>query len=149
MRHAATLSLLAEFNATAPEEDAKRAAILKKLLGAWNGAIIRPPFEAEHGGNIHFDEACFVNSGCLIQDTAPVHIGAFTQISPSVQILTRTIEGTGSPVTIGRNVWIGASAVINPGVTLGDDAIVSAGAVVVEDVPEGATVAGNPARVVG
>jgi len=51
------------------------------------------------------------------------------------------------PVRIGRNVWIGGGAIILPGVTIGDDAIVGAGSVVTRDVPAGATVVGNPARV--
>lgn len=52
----------------------------------------------------------------------------------------------GRPVTIGRNVWIGGGALILPAITVGDDAIVGAGSVVTRDVPDGATVAGNPAR---
>ncbi len=47
---------------------------------------------------------------------------------------------------IGRNVWIGAGALILPGVTVGDDAIIGAGSVVTRDVPAGATFVGNPAR---
>ncbi len=51
------------------------------------------------------------------------------------------------PVRIGRNVWIGAGAVIHPGVTIGDDAIVGAGTTVTVNVPDGATIAGTPARI--
>jgi maltose O-acetyltransferase len=51
------------------------------------------------------------------------------------------------PVRIGRNAWIGGGAIILPGVTIGDDALVGAGSVVTRDVPAGATVFGNPARV--
>lgn len=49
-------------------------------------------------------------------------------------------------MTIGANVWIGAAALILPGVAVGDDAIVGAGTVVTRDVRSGATVVGNPAR---
>ncbi|MEG8053803.1 DapH/DapD/GlmU-related protein [Sphingomonas aerolata] len=52
----------------------------------------------------------------------------------------------GRPVIIGRNVWIGGGALILPGITVGDNAIVGAGSVVTRDVRAGATVAGNPAR---
>ena len=52
----------------------------------------------------------------------------------------------GRPVHIGCNVWIGAGALVLPGVCIGDNAIVGAGSVVTRDVPAGATVAGNPAR---
>ena len=49
-------------------------------------------------------------------------------------------------IEIGDDVWIGARAVVLPGVVIGDGAVVGAGAVVTRSVPEGTTVAGNPAR---
>jgi maltose O-acetyltransferase len=49
-------------------------------------------------------------------------------------------------VHIGENVWIGAGALILPGVTIGDDALIGAGSVVTRDVAAGVTVFGNPAR---
>lgn len=52
------------------------------------------------------------------------------------------------PVTIGKYAWIGAGAIILPGVTIGDNSVVGAGSVVTANVPEGAIVAGNPARIV-
>ena len=51
-----------------------------------------------------------------------------------------------APVAVGDRVYIGARAVILPGVTIGDDAVVGAGSVVSRDVPPGVVVAGNPAR---
>lgn len=53
------------------------------------------------------------------------------------------------PVVIGDFVWFGANVSVVPGVTVGEGAIVAMGAVVTRDVPPGAVVAGNPARVVG
>lgn len=54
----------------------------------------------------------------------------------------------GKPVKIGNNVWIGGRAVIVPGVTIGDNAVIAAGAVVTKDVPAGAVVGGNPAKII-
>ena len=98
----------------------------------------------------------FFNYGCTVLDVCRVTIGDMTQIGPGVQIIAadhpREAEyrdaglENGKPVTIGRNVWIGALAVILPGVTMGDDAIVGAGAIVTRDVAPGTTVVGNPAR---
>ena len=51
------------------------------------------------------------------------------------------------PVRIGRNCWIGAGAIILPGVTIGDDTVVGAGSVVTRDLPEGVVAVGNPCRV--
>lgn len=53
----------------------------------------------------------------------------------------------GKPVTIGNIVWIGGRAVIVPGVTIGDNVVIAAGAVVTRDVPPGAVVGGNPAKI--
>lgn len=55
-------------------------------------------------------------------------------------------EGEVRPVVIEDNVWIGARAIISPGVTLGEGSVISAGAVVLSDVPPYTVVAGNPAR---
>ena len=51
-------------------------------------------------------------------------------------------------MSIGRNVWVGGKATVLKGVTIGDDSVVGYGAIVVADVPAGAVVAGNPAKVV-
>lgn len=53
------------------------------------------------------------------------------------------------PVRIEDNVWVGLGATLLAGVTIGEGAVVAAGAVVSKDVAPGATVAGNPARVIG
>jgi maltose O-acetyltransferase len=53
-----------------------------------------------------------------------------------------------APVAVGRRVYVGADALIMPGVTIGDDAVVAAGAVVTKDVAAGAIVAGVPATTI-
>lgn len=57
-------------------------------------------------------------------------------------------EATARPVRIGRGCFLGARAIVLKGVTIGDRAVVGAGAVVTQDVPAEAVVAGNPARIV-
>ncbi|MCS5515297.1 sugar O-acetyltransferase [Pseudomonas qingdaonensis] len=116
-----------------------------------------PPFHCDYGYNITLGANVFVNFNCVILDVVQVHIGDDCQIGPGVQILTadhprdpairRSGLESGRPVNIGSNVWIGAGALILPGVSIGDDAIIGAGAVVTRDVPAGATAMGNPARV--
>jgi maltose O-acetyltransferase len=150
--------LMRDYNATTYGDDHERAAILARLLGTWNNAVIRPPFHVDYGVNIHFGEGCFLNYGCVILDVCEVHIGSFTQLGPLVQILTadhprdadlRALGSeSGKPVTLGRDVWVGGGAILLPGVTVGDGAIIGAGAVVTRDVAAGATVVGNPARAV-
>jgi acetyltransferase-like isoleucine patch superfamily enzyme len=52
----------------------------------------------------------------------------------------------GEPITIGRNVWLGAHVIVLPGVTIGDNAVVGAGSVVTNSMPEAEIWAGVPAR---
>ena len=120
-------------------------------------AVIRPPFYCDYGYNIDVGARVFMNFNCVILDVCPVSIGDDCQIGPAVQIysadhprdpeLRRSGLESGKPVKIGRNVWIGGGAIILPGVTVGDNAVIGAGSVVTRDVPAGATVVGNPARV--
>ncbi|MBJ7326566.1 MAG: hypothetical protein JHC52_04385 [Chthoniobacterales bacterium] len=65
---------------------------------------------------------------------------------PAMGTLIRDVPDELLPTKIGRDVWIGANAVILGGVTIGDGAVVAAGAVVTKDVEAGAVVAGVPAR---
>lgn len=134
--------------------------MLREVFGAvGEGVHIRPPFHCDYGYNIRLGDSVFLNFGCVILDVVAVTIGHGTQIGSGVQILTadhprdpelrRRMLEFGRPITIGANVWIGAGAIILPGVTIGDDAIVGAGSVVTRDVPTGATVMGSPARVRG
>ena len=74
-----------------------------------------------------------------------------TALNHNYQDVTQRIDEQGvstSPVVISDDVWIGANAVILPGVTIGRHAVVAAGAVVTKDVPDYCVVGGVPARVV-
>jgi maltose O-acetyltransferase len=137
--------------------DRARALLLARLAAVGEGAIIRPPFLVDYGFNITVGRGVFINFNCVILDVVQVVIGDFSQIGPGVQIMTadhprdpaERARGAefGRPISIGKNVWIGGGAQILPGVTIGDDALLGAGSVVTRDVPAGATVVGNPARI--
>ncbi len=154
---AAAQRWMAQYNASLTATPDDRRQLLRELLAeTGEGAVIRPPFHCDYGYNIRIGRNVFLNFNCVILDVCPVRIGDLTQIGPGVQILTADhprdpalrAQGVefGRPILIGRNVWIGAAALIMPGVTIGDDAIIGAGSVVTRDVPPGATVMGNPAR---
>lgn len=145
----------ASFAATLPERD----AMLREIVGSVGARVnIRPPFFIDYGFNLTLGDGVFMNFNCVVLDVCPVSIGALTQIGPGVQILAadhprdpvqrRAMLESGRPIVIGANVWIGAGAMIMPGVTVGDDVIVGGGSIVTRDVPAGATVVGSPARVI-
>ncbi|WP_424814457.1 sugar O-acetyltransferase [Roseococcus sp. YIM B11640] len=146
---AACKAWLARYNAGA-------ATLAERLAEVGEGAVIRAPFHCDYGFNIRLGAGTFLNFNCVVLDVAEVTIGDCAQIGPGVQLLAadhprdaaRRREGweSGKPIHIGADVWIGGGALILPGVTVGQGAIVGAGAVVTRDVPPGATVVGNPAR---
>lgn len=103
-------------------------------------------------------EYCAINAYTHIWGHRGVCIGNRVMIASHVSITSLTHDYTradmrfapaiGAPITIHDDVWIGAHAVIMPGVTIGRGAVVGAGAVVREDVPPYAIVVGVPARIV-
>jgi maltose O-acetyltransferase len=154
----ATHRWLARYNATLDMDPSdRRKLLLERFAAVGEGAVIRPPFHCDYGFNISLGADVFLNFNCVILDVVKVMIGERTQIGPGVQILAAdhprdpVERGSGlefgRPVQIGRNVWIGAGAIILPGVSIGDDALIGAGSVVTRDVPAAATAFGNPARV--
>lgn len=117
---------------------------------------IRLPFYSDFGRNIHLGKGIFINSGAMFTDLGGIYISDNVLIGPKVTIASvnhpaipeKRREVEPEPVYIHRNAWLGANAVITPGVSVGENAIVAAGAVVTNNVPKNTVVAGVPARVI-
>ena len=125
------------------------------LLSAHNVLIISTKY-----GRVILGKHAQITAGCKLIAKNKIYISENTALAYGVTILT-TAEPNGpyneliklypaisKPVTIGRNVWIGANSTILPGITIGEMSVVAAGAVVTKDVPPYTLVAGVPARVV-
>ncbi|WP_255948087.1 DapH/DapD/GlmU-related protein [Brucepastera parasyntrophica] len=115
-----------------------------------------PPFYTDFGKNITVGTNVFINKGCSFQDQGGITIGEGSQIGHNVVLATLNHGITPAtrhitypaPIVIGRNVWIGANAVITQGVTIGENAVIAAGAVVTKDVLPNVIVGGIPARII-
>lgn len=147
------------FNNTLETEGEKRTALLKELLGSTGENVhMRPNIRFDYGYNTYVGENFFANYDCTILDVAEVRFGDNCMLGPGVQIYTVTHpfhpaernsgKEYAKSITFGNNVWIGGSAIINPGVTVGDNVVIASGAVVTKDVPENVLVGGNPARII-
>ena len=140
------------------DQDAIREAF-EELIGKPVGDSFNliPPFYADNGLNITVGRAVFIGHECAFTGHAAISIGDQVMIAHKVNLVTaghpvapdkRRSYITAEPITIETNVWIGASATVLPGVTIGADSVVAAGAVVTRDVPPATLVAGVPAKVI-
>ena len=111
----------------------------------------------EGGGQVEIGNYCLICPGVRISAGSEIRIGdscmfaneAFVTDSDWHGIYDRSLSvGQSVPVRIGNNVWIGDSAIVCKGVTIGDNSIIGAGSVVLKDIPANVIVGGNPATVV-
>ena len=150
-------SKLRIYNGSTEQDD--RRSMLEDMLGEiGENVIIWTPFNCIYGENIFIGNNVFFNLNCMIIDNNKVEIGDNAMLGPNVQIYTAAhpLEAESrnqgwevtKPVTINNSVWIGGSAILLPGVTIGEKSVIGAGAVVTRDVPSNVVVAGNPARII-
>jgi len=153
------LERLYDYNQTRPSELAKRTELLREMFAEiGEGCYIEPPFHANWGGkHCHFGKNVYANFNLTLVDDTHIYIGDCTMFGPNVTVATGghpilpELRQQGYqynfPVHIGRNCWIGAGAVIVPGVTIGDNTVIGAGSVVTKDIPANVVAVGNPCRV--
>lgn len=153
------LDLLYEFNSTRPTEQKRRQAMMKEMFAeVGENCYLEPPFHANWGGaHMHLGDSVYANFNFTAVDDSHIYIGSYTMIGPNVTVATaghpilpelrEKAYQFNMPVHIGRNCWIGAGALIMPGVTIGDNSVIGAGSVVTKDIPANVVAYGNPCRV--
>lgn len=156
---AACMERLYEFNQTRPGEMGRRGELMKEMFAELGeGCYIEPPLHSNFGGkHVHLGRAVYANFNLTLVDDADIYIGDNCMFGPNVTVATAghpidpELRGRGlqfnMPVRIGNNVWIGAGAVLLPGVTVGDNVVIGAGSVVTKDIPSGVVAVGNPCHV--
>ena len=143
------------FGPASPRARAQVAALAGAIAGLSFPALIDPTSALARSARL--EHAVYVNAlvsvggraeiACLVnlnRSTSVGHhcrLGRFTSTGPGVTLCGSVVTGFG--------VFLGAGSVVLPERVIGDRAVVGAGAVVTRDVPAGAVVVGNPARVVG
>lgn len=148
---------LFSFNNT--DNKKKQREIISQLFGRMEkDCEVKAPFLCDYGYNIELGERVFINYNCILLDCNKITIGDDTLLAPNVQITTayhptnyedrRQKLESAREVTIGKNVWIGAGAIICPGVTIGDNTTIGAGSVVTKDIPSKVVAVGNPCKVI-
>ena len=153
------LDRLYDFNQTRPSQLDLREKMLKDMFAEiGENCYIEPPLHANWAGkHVHFGNNIYANFGLTLVDDTHIYIGDCCMFGPNVVIATaghpilpELLEQAyqyNAPVHIGRNVWVGAGALIMPGITIGDNSVIGAGSVVTKDIPENVIAVGNPARV--
>lgn len=148
-----------QFNQLRPSDEKGQQEIMKKLLGKTKGSLcIVAPFWCDYGYNIELGANFFANHNTIILDGAKVKFGDNVFIAPNCGFYT-----AGHPIdykqrnqgleyaytiTVGDNVWIGASVQVMPGVTIGSNVVIGGGSVVVKDIPSNSVAVGNPCKVI-
>ncbi len=153
------LDRLYDFNKTRPSEMEKRQALMKEMFAEiGEKCYIEPPFYSNMGAaHIHFGNNIYCNFGVTMVDDTHIYVGDYTMFGPNVTVATAghpilpELREKGyqynAPVHIGKNCWIGAGALIMPGITIGDNVVIGAGSVVTKDIPSNVVAVGNPCHV--
>ena len=150
-----------KFNAlgNSPKRAAERQQLMKEMLGSvGSNCYMEPPFHANWGGrNLFLGNNVYINFNLTVVDDVEIIVGDYVMFGPNVTIATANhpidpaLRQKGyqyaKKITIGNNVWIGANAIILPGVTIGENSIIGAGSIVTKDVPPNVVAVGNPCRV--
>ncbi|MEP7142136.1 MAG: DapH/DapD/GlmU-related protein [Ferruginibacter sp.] len=149
-----TIELSAALNTATNVHDTRNrpGEITGQLIDA--STTIFTTFHTNFGRFIYIGNNVFINHGCSFLDMGGITIENDVLIDPKVSLITENHpldpanrkELIANPIVIKRNAWIGAGAIILPGVTVGENAVVAAGAVVLKDVEVNTFVGGVPAK---
>ena len=146
------------YNQIPPSQTRRQEELIRQLLGKTKEHFcITAPFWCDYGTNITIGDYFYTNHNCVILDGARVTFGDNVFIAPDCVFSTaghpldteQRNQGLeyAYPITVGDNVWFGASVTVLPGVTIGSNTVIGAGSLVNRDIPDGVVAVGNPCRV--
>ena len=149
-----TKKLLVQMNNTAEPDEIRD--LLSQITNSEidRSVVVFTPLYINYGKHTRIGKNVFINFDCVFLDLGGITIEDNVFIAPKVSLLSEghptSIEDRHSlipkAIHIKKNAWIGASATILAGVTIGENAVVAAGAVVSRDVADNTIVGGIPAK---
>lgn len=146
--------LVFRLNHTMPATEEYDELLHKLFPDMGEGSRVNTPLTVVRAHNVKIGRRVIIMNGCLMMSAGGITIDDDAQIAANVQLisnnhdLTDRMVITCKPVHICRRAWIGAGAMVLPGVTVGENSVVEAGSVVTHDVEPNTIVAGNPARII-
>ena len=151
---------LYEYNHLRPSEAARRIQLMREMFAeCGENNYFEAPLNANWGGhNVYLGSNIYANYNLTLVDDGRIYIGDWCKFGPNVTLATpghpvlpelrrgRLLQFN-KDIHIKDNVWIGAGAVVCPGVTIGENSVIGAGSVVTRDIPANVVAYGNPCRV--
>ena len=150
---------LYDYNRTRPSQKEERNRLLLEMFAELGeNCYVEPPLHANFGGKfVHFGKNIYANYNLTLVDDTHIYVGDGVLFGPNVILTTaghpvdpelrkKNLQFNAS-IHIGKNCWIGAGAILLPGVSIGENSVIGAGSVVTKDIPANVVAVGNPCRV--
>ena len=148
-----------EFNQLRPSDYEKKQQYMREVFAeCGENCYIELPLRANWGGrHLHLGSGIYANANLTLVDDGHIYVGDRVMFGPNVIITTAShpvepdLRARGlqynKDIRIGENVWIGAGAILLPGICIGKNTVIGAGSVVTHDIPDDVVAVGNPCRV--
>ena len=148
-----------EYNQTRPSNEERKNNLLKDIFGELPKNIeVIAPLLVDYGKHVKLGENIFINANVYFMDGNYITIGDNAFIGPNCGFYTNThpenVERRNlglekaHPITIEKDVWLGANVSVMPGVTIGEGSVIGAGSTVTRNIPKYSVAVGSPCRVI-